>query len=754
VADLDGDGLPDLFYTHTPVKRQGARASLRSAQQSQLRAIRGVPPVAWRWLGTWEPGQDVDGDGVPEMVHRQEDSRLAMVSGRTGRLLWPALPGYRSGKGSVPHATAEPPRSLAGDTVLAPPVPVGDLAGAGRPDLLVVDSSRRPEKPEEVSKVLLPLRAVSGLTGKTLWTAQPFREEGNRHVDVGLPEVIDPGEGSGAIVLVSCRTPGNHGDMPWLAALSARDGWLRWKQPLAAGSTNRTVRPFPLAVTLADLADRGKALIHLVPIAKPASNEWGFRLCARLAQDGTVVWERPLELSRTRLAPHLPAPVIGRLEEKGELAVVVRDQDNVRAFAATDGRPLWSFPDPQNRPLPEEIPSLWLVRHQDKPAVCFSTFGKAPPELILLDSRGQQVQRRSFPGEGTLLQVPLGSGDLDGSGREGIVVAAEGRVWASRGGIRPADEVWSWSVPAALRGNLSLLGIRARPGQEAEVMVRLRQGAVLGLRGSDGKVLWRNQAESEAFLLPGGAAEWPLLVALQPERETVCRVPLPAAENGVYRLGEGEAQEGPWQPPADDPRRLRPLPWTELVIGDTIPLSVLLGALGLALVVLIVPMKLLGRALRLRSRGAILAAIAWPAGLVLTGWLAGPSAWLQLRGAEAVLRSGTSAVLSFAVLFTLLGLPLLVLAWALLAAAAGLRWRRLLGLFLLLVLGGMLAAVVCLVIDRPGLDPEQHYSSEGWQHIWLLAWFAAGVCLLLGRFGYAAFRVLRSVLRLLRGGTR
>ncbi|HKI33195.1 MAG TPA: protein kinase [Gemmataceae bacterium] len=117
-ADLDGDGIPDLWTSHA---------------DGSLSAVRGVMPEAWRRLGKWQAVEDLDGDGVPDVIGPLGDQGAsATVSGKDGRVLWQS--------------------DIRGETVLPLPLPYGDLDGDGIPDLLLFHSVEG-------------LSAVSGRTG-------------------------------------------------------------------------------------------------------------------------------------------------------------------------------------------------------------------------------------------------------------------------------------------------------------------------------------------------------------------------------------------------------------------------------------------------------------------------------------------------------------------------------------------------------------------------------------------------------------
>src|SRR5262249_46351882 len=196
VLDLDGDGLPDLTYLAFSQATGGREfrgfADLtgwfgpNSAKTTvRLRAIRGEPPTARRWMGQWERINALDGAGIPDFIRRERDGTLVAASGASGRPLWPGgSVGPRPGK----DASGEV-RAAAHDTVLSLPPGAGDLDGDGVPDLVVVDPRRKPVA-AQMNRLLLPIRFVSGATGRTLWPAEAISLDSNVTLsDSGDPQV-------------------------------------------------------------------------------------------------------------------------------------------------------------------------------------------------------------------------------------------------------------------------------------------------------------------------------------------------------------------------------------------------------------------------------------------------------------------------------------------------------------------------------------------------------------------------------------
>jgi hypothetical protein len=138
IADLDGDGAPDLVAT----------------SGNQLVSVRGGRAEVWRRFGFWQAAQDFDGDGTIDLlpwtpgrnVSLEKTWMVSAVSGRDGRILW------QSG--------------LEAKQIPAEPYALGDFDGDGTADVLALlpKDGRWPG----------PVVAVSGRSGRRLWTARGF----------------------------------------------------------------------------------------------------------------------------------------------------------------------------------------------------------------------------------------------------------------------------------------------------------------------------------------------------------------------------------------------------------------------------------------------------------------------------------------------------------------------------------------------------------------------------------------------------
>src|SRR5262249_32172853 len=215
VADLDGDGLPELF-SFRPDRAEDWDGG------GKLQVIRGRSPEAWRRPeGGWVPAQDW-GDGFPALLtttyHTRHPAgveprqRVTAISSRDGGVLW--------------HYTAQDPSNRSSpDRLLTPPLPQGDLDGDGVPDVLSLHPTRNlSDKGREPG--CSPLEAISGKTGRRLWTAglQVKLWQG-----AALLECHDlDGDGRPKVLLSGISgLEEKEGSIPiqfWLAVLSGRDG--------------------------------------------------------------------------------------------------------------------------------------------------------------------------------------------------------------------------------------------------------------------------------------------------------------------------------------------------------------------------------------------------------------------------------------------------------------------------------------------------------------------------------------------------
>jgi outer membrane protein assembly factor BamB len=761
-TDLDGDGLPDLCYTYsqslTPLRLfddlPGRPSPTLFRSTVKLHAARGLPPEVWRRLGSWHVAGDFDGDGFPDLV-RQQDRELAAISGQDGHLLWPS---GRPSPGAPAKARAGPsglPVQTPAGFYLTAPMPRADLNGDGRPDLLVIGDYRLPGTPQDFGRDFLPLHTVSGADGRRLWAAENPLLEGLEpgtpgvQLSPGLPQCYDLQRGGGRVVILTGgTTAGLH---LWLFALAGPDGRLLWYQRLADLTTSANVNLALPGVTAGDLGNGGLDVVLWVP-SRQDRGRMGFDLRAYRGTDGTPLWQHPLAMRMVDYylsSRRLPVPAVGDLAGDGRAAVVVLDQDRALALDG-DGQQRWEFPVHHGCQLDSDdnlTPLLANLDGDGRRSVCFAT-RNSDPQIMVLDCEGKERSRRRL----RILplgreQVQLFCHDLLGDGKEELVFAADGAVWATHGGVGPEHEIWSWHQPADWTINEPLQIVAVEPagdGRAATVIVEASgRNFLCGLSGKDGRPLWRGSVDGSdrnARVLPmfsPHAGELPYLVTTRPEQDTVCRRVVAVDANGHYQPAEVPARE--YTPLSDDPRYLRALPWSPLAEVQGL---ILLYTLCLALAALVIPFLLTWAAVWRRS---------WRLGLVAIGWVAlcvvavflGPISHIDPRLATAP----RPVLLLLAVLVALAGLPLPAFAGFTIAWVVRRRWRPLVLLLGLAALATSLIAATWLWVDLRTLEPGEHYSAAGWYIVIITGIYAAGALLVVGLLLRAMFRLIRAGLR-------
>ena len=266
VFDVNGDGLLDLVGFDLPMLAQ-------RGGEGRLRAIKGLPPTAWRTIGRdfvrrdSDRGQDYNGDGYGDLFSSDDGSA---ISGRDGSVLWKN-------------------DSLIGAHVVSNPLPDADLDGDGTPDLLAM-----PAKFFELSTKTAKVVAASGRDGRTLWTADlQVTEDNTLSRNYEIPphlarHILEAGQKPDVLVLYQRqRHAPNEQNNPAstrelrqfrLVRLSGRDGSLVWEQVLGDFST-LDIRDTNIPFATADLDGDGiKDIVFWLPVAleeSPPNHEKG-----------------------------------------------------------------------------------------------------------------------------------------------------------------------------------------------------------------------------------------------------------------------------------------------------------------------------------------------------------------------------------------------------------------------------------------------------------------------------------------------
>jgi outer membrane protein assembly factor BamB/tRNA A-37 threonylcarbamoyl transferase component Bud32 len=482
-ADFHGDGIPDLYCLR-----------FETEKSAKLYGIRGDLPESRR-LGTWQPaitgrpqedGQtlsivpplplgDLDGDGVPDIIvfhplhwtDTNQPPTLCACSGKDGRRLWQvdALPGTTG-----PNTLASKCYSLE----------CLDLDGHGRPEVVVTYRLGQEGGTNEGW-----LAVLSGPTGKVLWKRQlgGFTIRGNgwtshtAHNAGQRPELVDL-KGDGVLsFLMTVQTEMNRQE---LHALEALNGRLLWKHSLEPDWTVQALVPF-------EEVSSGNRTMDFLVTSRFERHDPPFTPSTFRTQEGFVRSQAQEVLTRFQ---------IGRLNGQ-------------------DGQSKWTWSGPEETEC-FQYPILADLFGDGRRSVCTLIHDRKRKryQLLILDCQGQRHQtldmKPSFDG---LNRFQLGSHDLDGSGKEDLLVTGDGKVLALRAASRQLDAAvslrWEWPMPEA---NGQIVDIRpAASGQGAVVVVRSAK-ALHGLDGPTGKPLWEAKLDLGVRGVFGWNAETPGVV--------------------------------------------------------------------------------------------------------------------------------------------------------------------------------------------------------------------------------------------------
>jgi hypothetical protein len=753
VGDLNNDGIPDLAYRVQPSDGRDAFA-----------ATLGGAPVLWRRLGDSRPAPDLDGDGAPDLVESRPGS-VAAVSGLDGRTLWRAdnPPEPVGGGGS----TWEPIPSLDSSALDPNAPPSADLDGDGADDLLLGVTQglgRFGTRPEDVA---IPIRALSGRTGRTLWEVPPLRIHGlasndgaapmfARFPDLdgdGAPEVLAVVRGdrfgvservlpsSGPVTFVTDK-------QLFLIWISGRDGRILRRQTLGVNNpqgVSHTLDQYREPPVVADLDGDGRPEVLATAIITESDGTLTpeLRAYAGLAE-GPPLWTyRLANLGGFRgTTLDLPDPLVGDLDGDGRPEVVVADAvdpahpeapgDNVAvvALSGRDGRPIWERPwRTRDDRLPEILrPAATLARGPDgRAGIVVRTSRGKPGEsrpsdpgasvLTRLDARGQVVGTRELDARGGQRRPnDFRAADLDGDGADELLVLSgswqDAHLAAVRGDL--GGVAWEWSGLAA-----SLLGVRpAGPGRPTEVVLARADDSAVALSGLDGRALWRavggafvafNARPPDARLVPPATPGGPPRVVARRLDVTTSLAVQPLPTPGPGRPSPDAVAAA--RPAIPDPRVVRPLPWAAYDLGPD-ALGLLAGSVAGAAILAALALGVAPRLRRPRVRLA--SALLVPAAAAL---------------AFAAARTWGPAALGQAAALALLGLPTVAFLGAAAHALARRRWRRLGGLVALWAVAAPAVAALQLRAAPP-LEPWQSYRPDGWPLVLLPAAYATGLVLL------------------------
>lgn len=773
VADISGDGIPDLYSLVEPPLRE---KSFRSETNPQLFTMQGTLPVAWRRLGKWDPIVDINGDGVADILWLRRDiKQVEAADGRTGKRLW---------------QTTGVDADLSGGRAF----PTVDLDGDGVLDLFSAGPMRR--------------EALSLKTGTPLWK---FPEGADRDADlkdeaIGIsyggrlvtPPAVLRAWGDDRLAIVyeyqlkfgptNIKQKDEQTEQRWIAAVEGRTGKLLWRTPL--GEKSKEKPEVHCAGLPADLDGDGAQDLVVLTAGDPHWLVRGIR-----GRDGEILWkhelaqvtgpystlldERPVLLVDNRVAssPRIlvverdcPIEAIEKNDEGKPLVTFGTSAHQILTLAPKDGtvRRLWRGPEaPPMKTKGEEIP--WSVRgvlakfHAEGHSVCIHLVRPRDYRAgnFLYEVWNDQVVigpddavrfERSFEAtvawSSTLVMPSLDAADLDGDGFDELVWGERPEksghmLYAAPGGFDREHALWKLD-DAADRVNEVIPG---GGGREALVLLSGHNSNQFAVSGRTGKTVWKSWP---GLRLTATAADEPLRFLSTREDLTTCYVggqSTPAA-----RLSDAAAR---FQPPPD-PRLEMPLPWagwTEV----TSALKASLYSLGL----LVIPLALLVQSIRRRSWKWGLAATVWGSGIAFAyyrKWLPGSvhsfeelfALMASAQYLEIPLKPLTwvGLKLDLATMRAVLGLPVLGIPLAVFLSFRCGKEKGLAALAVVLLLTSAVVAAALLQTNSPRFDPNQYYVGADLPQIILFGAYYLGLATL------AVWLLVKFVCTMWRSGRR
>jgi outer membrane protein assembly factor BamB len=760
VADLDGDGLDDLWG------RFGG----------EVRAVRGEAPEAWRTLGRFSragafdrPADtigsrtvDFDRDGVADTLiaeiqapgprnHQTTGSHTAVArSGRDGRVIWKTEIDRRT--------TWFDPSSGASYQLNSFPLPEGDLDGDGTADVIV---SRTPQITRRSAGRPEAIDLLSGRSGARIWSANPLQSnEGSfadQNVDWIEPCIVLPNGTPDAVVRGTTELGGR------LARVSGRDGRVLWNISISDGFVLEVLfGKSPQAFSDLD-GDGALDAIVMVPHTT-AAQKTEHELVAVSLRDGQQLWRQPLGFERDN---HSPGELrVGDVDGDGRPEVIafglLGDDSTkrlaVRVIDGRDGklRSGWDSDAMHNMGANWTALALADFDGNGTEQICVSYFGPgliAGKRLVVLDAKGNVRVSRNLSFS---VSHDLKAADLNGDGRDELLVfeggVGDGRLCACD---RDLKDVWSWpprtktvATKAVDLDELELRRTRTRTIERILPTASGRARAVFlapGLaidtvsarprwKGQDALVFWGDQFSPK--LLDAGDGTRPPLLIGEGLGATVCRVAMPTEGDGTLAAPKGNLCVPRALP--RDPRWTRPLPWQNRLERFMGPTAFAIAA-GLALINVVIPVSILRlvtrgrRAFRMRALMVlpIVCAIPVMSYMLLSPWLpAGDGPLLSSEG--RVFLCGTMA-----------GVPVVMcLAW-LITRLVRLKLQPIFTLAGFALMTSMVVAGLWLWFDMKSIARIEQYGRDGWYLVALPGVYAAAVMCVLGRLVAGAYRAVR-----------
>ncbi len=745
VADLDGDGLADLW----------------GDVGGEVRAFRGEVAEAWRALGRFGPAGsstqlddvgksgtvDLDGDTIADTVggsdpvafldREAKGSHVALArSGQDGHVIWKTVLDpwdHWSGSSCTDWYDVHALQSRG-----------GDLDGDGTPDVIARRFTRDGPSPVIRASVTLPIQLLSGRTGARLWSAgevppgsppQVFRDGTwvqTRAVELnGAPDVFVRHYSSPATPS-KAPTPVRLPRTPSLARISGRDGRVLWDVALAENLVREGSGGIP-PLHFEDLDGDGRLDGLILSPSTRIDDECDYRLLAISLRDGKRLWAQPLRYERYGQAEFCVGDIDG--DRQPDVAVIEVFPDGqrlsveVRALDRRDGKTRWTW-NPGTEFHTDRANSIVLADFQGNETndVCVCLKARSGVvRIVVIDGNGKEHARRDVAG----YEYPtLTAGDVNGDGRDELFVWYAGQLHALD---RDLKEIWSSATEST-----NVCRIFAPSAGRAGLVV---VNPALALDGVTGRPRWTGQASPDLpppdQLVPdvldaGDSTRLPLLIS-HGLGATVCRAAMAMTPEGRLAALRGRLVEPRRQ--TDDPRWMRVLPWSGRLVGALGPWGFLI-ATGLALVNVGVPVLIVYAACGRRRIFSIRALMMLPVAAAVPLMV-----YLALLPRLPVSASPLIATESRAfIIGTLAGLPV---AWGVacfVTALARGRLKLIAGMAGLVVLATLAVAGGWLWMDRKSMAAIEHYGWEGWCLVLLPGVYAAAVCWLMGRGVWGVLR--------------
>lgn len=750
VADFDGDGIADLFYTVSP---QGAPRNL---------VVRGEAPAAWKQLGDWRAAADFNQDGYTDLVG-MVNGAVAARSGRDASLLWQATKSPRD----------SPMESAQG---------AGDFDGDGVPDVLAIVNVWRQVEPRGFTSKRLPA-AFSGKDGRLLWTADELDILGSRSSTSGVNWSSDypqfdwvDVDGDGRAELLALSVEG--GGPPRLTVASGRDGHVLWRASTTRGGFG--LRPSPAGHPLADFNGDGVRDFALWTPADDSGSEYGpMRLSVLDGRNGRPLWTAPEVGVHHPERLIWPQPVVADLDGDGLPEVVVSRHGVYDQRTSTyhgelvvvdgrDGRVRWTWGWQSG--FPRMWPPVVLRPARSGPALLcvMVVLTNEAPWLVALDANGRETTRRPLRLPGSQLdhgRFVWGAADVDGDGREELIYLDDGQLCVAGG----AELQPRWQ--RALTGEAArLVDIRAAAAGMRATLTVWSGPEAFGFEGGTGQPLWRARVAEAPHSTSSDAAR---LVRLATPASMLPRLQLVHSQNSGYAQASVARQAWPVAPdgrylaPIASPRSYPPiadlslpqrrLPWAQADAAWIFSGALTLVVAGIPLLLMVwaarrrswllgvLPLCHAGLSLFLPWRALVLAVVLLGYAVWLCVWAARGRRWAALAGGlvfaglaiavgvgslTAPTDPGQPPPLGIAQL-TLLGAPALVFWWECGRAIFHRRWARLRWLLGACLLASLVAGGLMLWGDASNRAFDEGYSWSGVYLLPLLGAMLAGLAELL-----------------------